>query len=180
MPLLTPEQMSDLLDVLSELPTTKTVAQREALLFSLPAQITDSLDLSGDRTASLAKLVQDVEYWGQLPDGRWATEVVVRNALRTARNTKFESTRCCAASSAATCRTPARSWPTTTASSSSSPGWKSWTKRPPGTPSRDPDAGGSAEPRQGRREQASERTRWCVSEPAQRRTQPQAGPAAGR
>jgi V8-like Glu-specific endopeptidase len=40
--------------------------------------------------SSLATLVESLEYWGQLADGRWATEVMLRNALRSARNTAFE------------------------------------------------------------------------------------------
>jgi V8-like Glu-specific endopeptidase len=90
MPKLSSAQLTDLLDLLLELPSTKTADQRAALLFSLPAQIVNTLDLSGDRLASLATLVETLEYWGQLADGRWATEVMLRNALRTARNTAFE------------------------------------------------------------------------------------------
>jgi endonuclease G len=90
MPSLSPSQLDALLDLLLELPTTKMQDQRAALLFGLPPQIADSLDLSGDRFASLVKLVETLEYWGQLSDGRWATEVMLRNALRTARDTKFE------------------------------------------------------------------------------------------
>jgi endonuclease G len=89
-PKLSAAQQTELLDLLLEFPATKTADQREALLFSLPPQITNSLDLSGDRYAAIVKLVESVEYWGQLADGRWVTEVVLRNALRAARNTQFE------------------------------------------------------------------------------------------
>jgi V8-like Glu-specific endopeptidase len=90
MPKLSATQLADLLDLLLELPSTKSADQRAALLFSLPPQIVNTLDLSGDRASSLAALVETLEYWGQLTDGRWATEVMLRNALRTARNTTFE------------------------------------------------------------------------------------------
>jgi endonuclease G len=90
MPRLNPAQQTELLDLLLEFPATKTADQRDALLFSLPPQIANSLDLSGDRYGAIVKLVESVEYWGQLSDGRWATEVVLRNALRAARNTQFE------------------------------------------------------------------------------------------
>jgi endonuclease G, mitochondrial len=79
-----------LLDVLLEFPGTRKPEQREALLFSLPSQITDSIDLSGDRYAAIVKLVETLEFWGQLADGRWATEVMLRNALRSAKSTGFE------------------------------------------------------------------------------------------
>lgn len=91
MPRLDHARLNELLDVLLEFPGTKTAEQRDALLFSLPPQITNSLDLSGDRGAAIAKLVQTLEYWGQLTDGRWATEVMLRNALRAARTTQFEA-----------------------------------------------------------------------------------------
>jgi len=87
---LTPTQETELLDVLLEFPGTKSPDQREALLFSLPPQITDSIILSGDRYAAIVKLVETLEFWGQLSDGRWATEVMLRNALRAAKSTQFE------------------------------------------------------------------------------------------
>jgi endonuclease G, mitochondrial len=90
MPKLTPAQQTELLDVLLEFPGTRKPEQREALLFSLPSQITDSIDLSGDRYAAIVKLVETLEFWGQLADGRWATEVMLRNALRVAKSTQFE------------------------------------------------------------------------------------------
>lgn len=90
MPKLSPQQQVDLLDLLIALPATRTAAQREALLFSLPAQIPDSLDLSGDRQTAVAKIIETLEYWGQLTDGRWATEVMLLNAIRAAKNTQFE------------------------------------------------------------------------------------------
>jgi endonuclease G, mitochondrial len=90
MPKLTAEQQTELLDVLLEFPGTRKIEQREALLFSLPPQITDSIDLSGDRYAAIVKLVETLEFWGQLADGRWATEVMLRNALRAAKSTQFE------------------------------------------------------------------------------------------
>jgi endonuclease G len=90
MPRLSAPQQVELLDLLLELPATRTPQQREALLFSLPPQITDSVDLSGDRNASLVKLIETLDYWGQLTDGRWAMEVMLRNAQRAARNTQFE------------------------------------------------------------------------------------------
>jgi len=49
MPKLTPAQQSELLEILLEFPGSRTPEQREALLFSLPPQIINSLDLSGDR-----------------------------------------------------------------------------------------------------------------------------------
>jgi len=91
MPRLTPAGQVELLDLLLALPATKTPAQREALLFSLPASIVDSIDLAGDRQSSLVTLIETLEYWGQLADGRWATEVMLLNAIRAARNTQFES-----------------------------------------------------------------------------------------
>jgi endonuclease G len=90
MPTLTPVQQTELLTVLLEFPGTKTGEQREALLFSLPPQIVNSLDLSGDRNSALIKMIESLEYWGELSDGRWATEVMLRNAQRVARDTKFE------------------------------------------------------------------------------------------
>ena len=90
MPKLTPAQQTELLDVLLEFPGTRKPEQREALLFSLPPQITDSIDLSGDRNAAIVNLVGTLEFWGQLADGRWATEVMIRNALRAAKSTGFE------------------------------------------------------------------------------------------
>jgi V8-like Glu-specific endopeptidase len=90
MPKLSAAKQSELLDLLLEFPATRTPEQREALLFSLPPQITDSLDLTGVRNAAIAKLVETLEFWGQLADGRWATEVMLRNALRAAKNTHFE------------------------------------------------------------------------------------------
>jgi endonuclease G len=90
MPKLTAAQQTELLDLLLDFPGTKTAAQRETLLFSLPPQITDSLDLPGERYAAIVKLIETLEYWGQLSDGRWATEVMLRNAQRAARNTQFE------------------------------------------------------------------------------------------
>jgi len=90
MPKLSPRQQLDLLDLLLALPATKTAVQRDALLFSLPAQIADSLDLTGDRQAAIAKIIETLEYWGQLTDGRWATEVMLLNAIRAARDTQFE------------------------------------------------------------------------------------------
>jgi V8-like Glu-specific endopeptidase len=90
MPKLTPAQQAELLDLLLEFPGTKEPEQRKALLFSLPSQITDTIDLPGDRYAAIAKLVETLEYWGQLADGRWATEVMIRNALRIAKSTQFE------------------------------------------------------------------------------------------
>ena len=90
MPKLSPRQQLELLDLLIALPTTKTAGQREALLFSLPAQIADSLDLAGDRQAAIAKMIEALEYWGQLTDGRWATEVMLLNAMRAAKETQFE------------------------------------------------------------------------------------------
>src|SRR5262245_35339915 len=90
MPKLTPAQQTELLDVLLEFPGTKKPEQRDALLFSLPSQITDSINLSGDRYAAIAKLIETLEFWGQLADGRWATEVMLRNALRAAKSTQFE------------------------------------------------------------------------------------------
>jgi endonuclease G len=89
-PKLTPVQQLQLLDLLLEFPGTQTPEQREALLFSLPSQITNSLDLPGDRNAAIAKMIGSLEYWGQLSDGRWATEVMLRNSQRLARNTQFE------------------------------------------------------------------------------------------
>ena len=90
MPRLSPRQQLDLLDLLLALPATRTAAQRDALLFSLPPQIADSLDLSGDRQAAVAKIIETLEYWGQLVDGRWATEVMLLNAMRAAKDTQFE------------------------------------------------------------------------------------------
>jgi V8-like Glu-specific endopeptidase len=90
MPRLTPAQQIELLDLLVEFPGTKTPEQRDALLFSLPPQILNSLDLSGDRQSAIVKLIESLEYWGQLSDGRWATEVMLRNTQRVARNTHFE------------------------------------------------------------------------------------------
>jgi V8-like Glu-specific endopeptidase len=90
MPKLSPAQQIELLDLLIEFPGTKTPEQRDALLFSLPPQILNSLDLSGDRQSAIVKLIESLEYWGQLSDGRWATEVMLRNAQRVARNTHFE------------------------------------------------------------------------------------------
>src|SRR4051795_2757296 len=90
MPRLSPRQQIDLLDLLLALPATKTAAQRDALLFSLPAQIADSLDLSGDRQSAIAKIIETLDYWGQLTDGRWATEVMLLNAIRAAKDTQFE------------------------------------------------------------------------------------------
>ena len=90
MPKLTPAQQTELLEVLLDFPGTRRPEQREALLFSLPSQITDSIDLSGDRYAAVVKLVETLEFWGQLADGRWATEVMLRNALRAAKSTQFE------------------------------------------------------------------------------------------
>lgn len=89
MPKLSPRQQLDLLDLLIALPKTKTAEQREALLFSLPAQIGD-MDLPGDRQAAIAKMIEALEYWGQLTDGRWATEVMLLNAMRAAKDTQFE------------------------------------------------------------------------------------------
>jgi len=90
MPKLSPRQQVDLLDLLIALPATKTTAQREALLFSLPPQIVDSLDLSGDRQAAVTKIIETLDYWGQLADGRWAIEVMLLNAMRAAKDTQFE------------------------------------------------------------------------------------------
>jgi endonuclease G len=90
MPTLSAQQQSELLDLLVEFPGTKTAEQREALLFGLPSQIANSLDLAGDRHSALVKMIESLEYWGQLADGRWATEVMLRNAQRVARNTNFE------------------------------------------------------------------------------------------
>jgi endonuclease G, mitochondrial len=90
MPKLNLAQQTELLDLLLEFPGTRKAEQRETLLFSLPSQITDSIDLSGDRNAALVKLVETLEFWGQLADGRWATEVMLRNALRAAKSTQFE------------------------------------------------------------------------------------------
>jgi hypothetical protein len=90
MPKLNSAQQTELLDLLLDFPGTRTTEQREALLFSLPSQITGSIDLSGDRNAAMVKLVETLEFWGQLADGRWATEVMLRNALRTAKSTQFE------------------------------------------------------------------------------------------
>ncbi|MEO7275974.1 MAG: trypsin-like peptidase domain-containing protein [Vicinamibacterales bacterium] len=89
MPKLSPRQQLDLLDLLITLPSTRTAEQREALLFSLPAQIAD-MDLPGDRQAAVAKMIEALEYWGQLTDGRWATEVMLLNAMRAAKGTQFE------------------------------------------------------------------------------------------
>jgi hypothetical protein len=89
-PKLTPEQQNELRDLLLEFPGTKKPEQREALLFSLPSQIIDSIDLSGDRHAAIVRLVETLEGWGQLADGRWATEVMLRNALSLAQSTQFE------------------------------------------------------------------------------------------
>jgi len=90
MPNLTPAQQSELLELLLEFPGTRTAEQRVALLFSLPPQIINSLDLSGDRNAAIVRMIESLEYWGQLSDGRWATEVMLRNSQRAARNTQFE------------------------------------------------------------------------------------------
>jgi V8-like Glu-specific endopeptidase len=90
MPKLTSAQQADLLDLLLAFPGTKEAGQREALLFSLPPQIVNSLDLSGNRYAAIARLIESLEFWGQLADGRWATEVMLRNALRAARDTQYE------------------------------------------------------------------------------------------
>jgi V8-like Glu-specific endopeptidase len=90
LPKLTPTQQTELLDVLLEFPGTRNPEQRDALLFSLPPQITDSINLSNDRYAAIVKLVETLEFWGQLADGRWATEVMLRNALRAAKSTQFE------------------------------------------------------------------------------------------
>ena len=90
MPKLTPARQTELLDVLLEFPGTRQPEQREALLFSLPSQITDSINLSGERYAAIVKLIESLEFWGQLEDGRWATEVMLRNALRAAKSTQFE------------------------------------------------------------------------------------------
>jgi V8-like Glu-specific endopeptidase len=90
MPKLTAAQKTELLELLLELPATKSAEQREALLFGLPPQITNSLDLSIDRYAALVKLVEALDFWGQLTDGRWAMEVMLRNAQRAARNTQFD------------------------------------------------------------------------------------------
>ena len=90
MPTLSATQQIELLELLIEFPGTRTPEQRDALLFSLPPQILNSLDLSGDRRSAIVKLIESLEYWGQLSDGRWATEVMLRNAQRAAKNTQFE------------------------------------------------------------------------------------------
>jgi V8-like Glu-specific endopeptidase len=90
MPKLTAARQTELRDLLLEFPATKKPEQREALLFGLPPQIIDSIDLSGDRHAAIVRLVETLEGWGQLADGRWATEVMLRNALRGAKSTQFE------------------------------------------------------------------------------------------
>ena len=90
MPTLSARQQTELLELLVEFPGTRTAEQREALLFSLPPQIANNLDLSSDRHSAIVKLIESLEYWGQLADGRWATEVMLRNAQRIARNTNFE------------------------------------------------------------------------------------------
>jgi V8-like Glu-specific endopeptidase len=90
MPRLSPVQQNELIDLLLEFPATRTPDQREALLFSLPPPVVDSLNLGGDRASALVKMIESLEYWGQLSDGRWATEVMLRNAQRAARNTQFE------------------------------------------------------------------------------------------
>jgi V8-like Glu-specific endopeptidase len=90
MPTLTASQLAELLTLLLEFPGTKTSEQREALRFSLPPQIVNSLDLTGDRNSAIVKMIESLETWGQLSDGRWATEVMLRNAQRVARDTKFE------------------------------------------------------------------------------------------
>ncbi|CAJ0849327.1 hypothetical protein AMST5_00109 [freshwater sediment metagenome] len=90
MPKLTPLQQNELVDVLLDFPGTKNAEQRQALLFSLPPQVADSIDLPGERAGAIIKIVETLEYWGQLADGRWATEVMLRNALRAAKSTQFE------------------------------------------------------------------------------------------
>jgi endonuclease G len=90
MPTLTDAQRIELLELLLEIPATKTAEQRDALLFSLPPSIADSLDLSGDRHAAMVRLVERLDYWGQLADGRWAIEVMIRNAQRATRATQYE------------------------------------------------------------------------------------------
>ena len=90
MPKLTAAQQLELLDLLVEFPGTRTPEQREALLFSLPPQVVNSLDLSGVRDAAIVRMIESLEYWGQLSDGRWATEVMLRNSQRLARDTQFE------------------------------------------------------------------------------------------
>jgi endonuclease G, mitochondrial len=89
MPVLSPAQQHALLDLLLELPSTRTAEQRQALLFGLPAAIQDT-ERARDRLADLAEMIQALEYWGQLADGRWATEAMLRNAKRSVRQTAFE------------------------------------------------------------------------------------------
>jgi endonuclease G, mitochondrial len=90
MPTLNDDRRIELLELLLKIPATKTVEQREALLFGLPPSIVDSLDLSGDRNAAMVRLIERLDYWGQLADGRWALEVMLRNAQRVTRETEYE------------------------------------------------------------------------------------------
>ena len=90
MPKLNSAQQTELLDLLLDFPGTRTTEQREALLFSLPSQITGSIDLSGRPQRCDGQTGRDDGILGPAADGRCATEVMQRNALRTAKSTQLQ------------------------------------------------------------------------------------------
>jgi endonuclease G, mitochondrial len=88
---LDPNELSDLLDQLLKVPNIVSPAIRDALLFTLPTSVLVQIGRQPQAASDLAAILTTTEQWGLLADGRWATDIVLRNAARTVNGSPLEA-----------------------------------------------------------------------------------------
>ena len=87
---LTPNELADLLDLLLEIPNVTAKSTRDDLTFTLPNSILAGLGRPAEPRSDLTSILVTCEQWGLLEDGRWATDILLRNAVRGTRGSKVE------------------------------------------------------------------------------------------
>jgi V8-like Glu-specific endopeptidase len=75
---------------LLEIPNVTAKSTRDGLTFTLPNSILVGLGRPQEPSADLTSILVACEQWGLLDDGRWATDILLRNAIRATRGSRLE------------------------------------------------------------------------------------------